>query len=1375
MVPILTIMPSGPMDTFRRFEVRFPMPIIGDYVLDIEAGLGIEADGRLVSLGKIFDGDRETEITSAFTAYNFIVTVEDQYGLVAQAGFDNGPLANETTILKSLSVRNGSTEALVNEGFYVPGFVNYSMDAPYDVASVRVDYETSEDFPDQIVTFSRLDRTFDLTQGETRRINFTVSYGNELPTPYVLSIKRMSPMRDSRLAGIYAEHSSRRYDTMPAFVSANIEQAYTIYVPSSVNSITLYADLPVMIPGDPYYDSDDWPIGSKVPSIVHIDGFSNEYPQIPYPQVGHSYKRVDGKWTLPLSAGSNLFYINVTPEAGMLSHYTLIVVRAPQTTDTAADISALSVTASGETVALAPAFTNGREDESYTANVSNARSSAVVSATVRNSGARITNFRTPSQPESLPITINGNTYSATLTGLEAGGSYPLTITVVSPDGVSHRDYHVLVNRMLPAAGGIAWVEEHRAVNLSWNSVNLGTSVPGSVSYELYYHTANIPNHATITSTAIKWGGVPGSSGGRFSATVRGLDNATRYYFWLRAMNGNIPGEWTPVGTSTVIQPRSNNSYLSSLSVSASGTVYPLMPQFNQNRTTSVGTFTAVVPNNTGSVTIAASGAEFGVDVNGVIFPTINFNRPETASLETDGSSAAITISPPGAGSSGTTTISVQAHDPNIAQRNYGLIIHRRLASPGWQPHHETNEQVTLSWNPVSGAAHYEVRYHTSDITDPANIAAEAVLFNAAVGGTSCVITGLENARNYYFWVRAVQTGIPVVNTIDGEWSITLPAMPKSNKVNLNGITISGGIPIVPLAFAEGTSGYSVIVPSSADSITVTGNKGEPNQTLAYTPAGGIVTPAHGGTANVQIGVTAHDGTARSAPYSVRVDRMLPGPVWASAPQAAPEKTTLYWNPLTGQTDSYEVFYRHDANNPPPSPPDTISAGPNWFENISGNSHEISGLINGQRYYFWVRGVVNGIPGEWSAAESAVPRSDAANLTDITVSGGTLHQVFSASTDNYVVDVPGGTGTVDITIVKKDEYQQINYTREGGTGLTLTPLSPLQDQYTITLSEGTSSILTLTVRSQDNETARTYKITMNRRPAAPNLSALRASVGRTVDLSWSAVAGAHAYELYYHDNSAVFSQPGFPDNAILWNGNISGTAETATVTGLTNNTPYYFWLRAKSASGLGGTNYSDWSAVASEKPLSHVAELASLTIQAPPAGSYLSPAFNPNIDTYYLITPNTSPITVDAVAADDGTLDDGPSHYVSRSLALNASHSFKVTSQNGNVTKTYYVYVQTAGVTVTFNLPGDINENLSLNSNQPISWTQDTTINVSLSSSLGGHTFQWYNGSVAMPGETGPTLATSARKFSLGRQTLTLRITATNGAVYSKSITFDVVR
>jgi hypothetical protein len=76
------------------------------------------------------------------------------------------------------------------------------------------------------------------------------------------------------------------------------------------------------------------------------------------------------------------------------------------------------------------------------------------------------------------------------------------------------------------------------------------------------------------------------------------------------------------------------------------------------------------------------------------------------------------------------------------------------------------------------------------------------------------------------------------------------------------------------------------------------------------------------------------------------------------------------------------------------------------------------------------------------------------------------------------------------------------------------------------------------------------------PAAPAVPTVTAADSQ-LTVSWTAVSGATAYEVYYHtaDNSGAAQKHGE-----------DVTELSATITGLTNGTTYYVWIKAKNSAG-----------------------------------------------------------------------------------------------------------------------------------------------------------------------------------------------------------------
>jgi len=1166
----LTILDKEPTDTHDTFEVYFPMPMNSSYISYVH--------------------DNKVEVGSApYKQFNFTVTIRDQYGLDTLARFDDGATAQEQTFLKSLTVKGYDKEKnliLTNDKFYESGKINYPMKMPFDVEYIRIEHEKSVEFPDQTLKYGSVDLhspsgEYYLPQGNPLNFNLVVTYIPEPAVPpanYTLYITRLSPDTDSKLDGISVNATSITPIIMPVFNPLNTGVIYMVNVQSSDNNVTLNALLPEMDPGHESHSTLYDPIlnpNPKAPSIVTLlkggsEEIPNENPKNFVIDPTGNYKGVDGKWTLPLVYGPNPFTLRVQPEEGPFNTYYVTIIRAPETGDDGADLANLTIKApdnAGDVVPLIPGPYFNNDFTSFEVNVRYGHTSIAIVAELSANNATVTSIRDFKETNTLHITKNGNTYSANMTGLQQGGSYPVTITVTSP--IASREYHLLVNCMLPAVSGISPSEEDGAVTLTWNRVNLPGGVPGNVSYELYYHTANIIDTANIIGTATKWGGSPTGTGATRSARVAGLTNAQEYHFWLRAMNGTIPGEWN--------------------------------------------------------------------------------------------------------------TVAIQA-------------------------------------------------------------------------------------------------------------------MPKSDYEHLANIATPGIVPIIPLDFEPAKDTYTVIVPSDIGQVEIQGIKGEANQTLSYNPVNQTVILANPGssTGTVSITVTSHSGITKE--YTVNVYRMLPGPTWATLgdgfyPKGASEEVTLQWNgfsptPPLGNIAHYEVYYTREDGTAPPFPPNVNLgeeySGPNFPRYVKTSGTETTqrtkvfntGLFNGTQYYFWVRAWVNnngipgGYPGEWSAVGTATPKSDTADLADIATSAGT----FVSAGDTYTITVPYSTGNVPIAITKGNKDQQINYTLQGGSGTHTSP-SDVNDQYVITLAPGTSSVLTIAVRSQDNEAARNYTVTVNRRPETPPAFGVGAK-HPSVNLSWNSSTGATAYELYYSrtDNpvSLPVGQGGTPAGATTWDANISGSS--ASIPGLTSQLKYHFYLRSKAVGGPGGIIYSEW-ATESAIPFSDMAILSSLT----PAYGVISPALNTAVDdNYYLIEiPSTAPgsISIGITAAHGGT-----PNPASISLSGNSSATITVTSLDTTAEKTYRIHSQSAGISVNFALPPDRTETIDLGSQAAISWVLDTPITITASSVFpAGYTLQWYNGNVPIANETGSSLVTSAREFSLGRNFVTLRITAANGTVYSKSVSFTVAR
>ena len=800
---------SNPDDPVS-LQVRFPMEVLETLVSEIPFPLNPDS---LVPQGN-----------TIFETYKFIIELEDEYGLVSKQGFDNGEKAPEATILKSLNLLE------TDLSFYSPGFVNYTLVVPNEVAQVTVEYETDPDY-NQTVNFPA-GQPVKLTFATENIVNFFVSSG-ELTQPYILKISRLFPQNYSLLSNIYAMSGTKTFGTMPVYVSVDGGESntYVIYVGSDISELTLRAILPeIEEAADPEYFEHWKNINTNVPSIVLLNGENSELPSEP----GGDYKRVNGEWTLYPETGSNLYHITVKPETGSDREYTVVVVRAAKPANLDAALSALTVSSSG-TIALNPAFSSGQE--SYYVNVPNGTGTVTITGTVNASGAKITNIRTPGIVNSMPINqspTNARIFSTTLSDIQAGGSYPVTITVTAPDGITHRDYHVLINGMLPKPGFTEVTDSSQTVTLKWDAVSLGSGVTGSVSYELYYNTVNNFN------TAAKWGGTP--AGDPVSAAVTGLENHRNYYFWVRAMNGTIPSDRDSCGP---IMPKSNNTEL--VNIKPAG-AYDLVSDGTDS-------YRVIIPSNTYSVSIEVTKGETHQTLTG---SEGSFTVPTA-------STGRLTIDAPEAGGGPYTgTITVQAGDyPKTPERIYSFRIYRKLPAPVWKAPEEGVNKITLSWNPVSGPVSGAVSYDAEQSGESND------LYSAITSPFTA--SGLTNAAVYNFRLRARNGN----SLVDSEWSESVSAMPRSNNTAVS-FTVNDLSP-------ELISGYSYTAAADAAQprVTIILSKGEPHQTVSYSCVGGtnISSPndtnysfdlANGSSASVAITVYSHLGTI--ANYTLQIYR-----------------------------------------------------------------------------------------------------------------------------------------------------------------------------------------------------------------------------------------------------------------------------------------------------------------------------------------------------------------------------------------------------------------------------------------------------------------------------------------------------------------------
>ncbi|MDA7961996.1 MAG: YDG domain-containing protein [Gammaproteobacteria bacterium] len=356
---------------------------------------------------------------------------------------------------------------------------------------------------------------------------------------------------------------------------------------------------------------------------------------------------------------------------------------------------------------------------------------------------------------------------------------------------------------------------------------------------------------------------------------------------------------------------------------------------------------------------------------------------------------------------------------------------------------------------------------------------------------------------------------------------------------------------------------------------------------------------------------------------------------------------------------------------------------------------ITGLTNGTAYDVQVAAVNGGGIGDFSPSASSTPVANNANLASLAVTGSdnnalTLAPVFDAATEAYTVTVAAGIATVTVTATAADAAAatlQLVRTVSGtaGAAQTLTGGSASSAQ---ALIRGDTT-LAVTVTAGDSSTTKTYTVVLTRPngpPGAPNAPTVSAgSAAGTLAVSWSAPTdtGGSAITGYAIRQGEEAASPTWSDVTH------SGTATTATITGLDSGKTYEVQIAAINALGTG-----PWSASGKGSPVAAQdnADISALTVVDSKGGTVaLTPAFDAGTVAYTAgVANDITGVRFTATFLGSGIViggdaDNDPATGVqSTAVAINVGEekaiTLIVTAQDGSTTKTYTVTVtRAAGV------------------------------------------------------------------------------------------------
>lgn len=420
-------------------------------------------------------------------------------------------------------------------------------------------------------------------------------------------------------------------------------------------------------------------------------------------------------------------------------------------------------------------------------------------------------------------------------------------------------------------------------------------------------------------------------------------------------------------------------------------------------------------------------------------------------------------------------------------------------------------QLTVSWAAVTRATAYEIWYSTSASCD------SATKYGNDVTGTTCMIGGLTDGTTYYVWLKAKNSGgtsdfsPPASGTV-------IPDIPAP--------LVTGGTNQLTVSWSAviGASAYEVWINTINDNITATKYGSD------FTVTTCTITGLTNGT-TYYIWLKAKNSGGSSDFSSSTNATVAPGEPGTPLVIAGTNQLTVSWPVVTGAS-VYEVWINTVNDN---------ASATKYGGDVTAANCTITGLANGTTYYVWLKAKNSaGTSGISSPANGTVTPGAPGTPVIISGVGNQLTVSWTAVTGattyeawyNTVND-PGSATKLGIDVA--------------GTSCNITGLTSSTTYY-IWLkaknSAGTSGF-----SSYASQTV------------IPDIPVPVVTAGTNqLTVTWTVVSGATAYEVWYGILSNNASANKFGSDV---------TTTSCTITGLTNGTTYYVWLKAKNNGGTTG--------------------------------------------------------------------------------------------------------------------------------------------------------------------------------------------------------------
>jgi len=478
-------------------------------------------------------------------------------------------------------------------------------------------------------------------------------------------------------------------------------------------------------------------------------------------------------------------------------------------------------------------------------------------------------------------------------------------------------------------------------------------------------------------------------------------------------------------------------------------------------------------------------------------------------------------------------------------------------SPGTPVVKAEDGLLTIHWIAVERAENYEVYVSTTQEPPASSV--------KTIAGTTTVLTGLTNKTTYYIWIKALNSSgssdfSPRVRGIP--WpSNEVPAIPRSP-------VITPGINQLTVNWEEcgGAVSYEVYINTSTTRPPAPEITAEKTSAVIKNLENDVIYYVWVQAVN-DVGKSDYSPLEAGTP---KIPTVVPTTPAKPILTAGSRELTVSWQAVE-LASAYEIWYGTTNN----------SAQAQKREgDIEGDITEtvISGLENETTYYVWIRAKNIVGPSGFSLAASAkpsafavipetptlptvIPGSRTLNVSWPSVEGALSYEVWAGVTDNSAnAEKHGGdvsSASVTLTGLVNDTTYYIWIKAKNNIGTS---------EFSINAS-GTPSAFAA-------------------QPPAPQIAPTVIAGSGQLTVSWQTAEGANSYEVWVGTSSN-------PTLATKRGNDVTGLSSV--ITGLSNGTTYYVWIKAKNAVGI-----SNFSPMASGTPSAFT-----VTPQAPVAAPSVS--------------------------------------------------------------------------------------------------------------------------------------------------------------------------